>query len=108
VSASNHGWSTHEYIAALPVDAVEEIHLAGHSTRTLDGGRVILIDDHASRVRPEVWTLYEQALARFGAVPTLIEWDNDIPDLDALVTEARQADAYLERITPNAGCALAA
>ncbi len=51
----------------------------------------LLIDDHGSRVAPPVWALYEQALARFGAVPTLIEWDTDVPALSVLVSEADAA-----------------
>src|SRR5882672_831913 len=77
VSAHNHGWDASAYIAALPRDIVGEIHLAGHSVRTFADGSTPRIDDHASRVSAEVWALYQQALARFGPVPTLIECDND-------------------------------
>ncbi|MGO9359903.1 MAG: DUF692 domain-containing protein [Xanthobacteraceae bacterium] len=91
VSAHNHGWDASAYIAALPPEAIGEIHLAGHSIRTLPGGRTLRIDDHGSRVKAEVWALYRQAIARFGAVPTLIEWDNDVPPLDVLVGEANEA-----------------
>ncbi len=108
VSASNHGWSAAAYLAALPADAVAEIHLAGHSLRTLADGRSIRIDDHGSRVSAEVWTLYEQALALFGPVPTLIEWDNDIPDLAVLLDEARQANEMLGRVGRDATHAIAA
>lgn len=65
---------------------VAEIHLAGH----IDCGDIV-IDDHGSRIQAPVWTLYEHALARFGAVPTLIEWDTDIPALDVLLEEAGHA-----------------
>ncbi len=98
VSACNHGWDATTYLDALPAEAVGEIHLAGHSERHVDGGRVLRIDDHASCVGPAVWTLYAQALERFGAVPTLIEWDTDIPSLDVLLDEAAQAQAQLARI----------
>lgn len=96
VSASNHGWNASAYLAALPASAIGEIHLAGHSVRALDGGRTIRIDDHGSRVAPEVWALFAEALARFGVVPTLIEWDTDVPDLDVLLAEAGTAAAYLD------------
>jgi uncharacterized protein (UPF0276 family) len=95
VSASNHGWSPQRYLEALPADAVAQIHLAGHSLRTLEDGRTIRIDDHGSRVAPEVWALFRQALLRFGPLPTLIEWDNDIPALDVLREEAGIADRLL-------------
>lgn len=92
VSAFNHGFDAHEYLAALPAAAVQEIHLAGHSSRNLDGHQ-LLIDTHNTRVAPGVWALYEAAIARFGRIPTLIEWDTDLPALEVLVAEAHQADA---------------
>jgi uncharacterized protein (UPF0276 family) len=98
VSAHNHGWDPLAYLAALPPDAIGEIHLAGHSLRPLADGRVLRLDDHASQVAPGVWALYRHALARFGPVPTLIEWDNDVPPLDVLLGEAAQATALLEEV----------
>ena len=95
VSAHNHGWDASTYLAALPPAAVGEIHLAGHSVRPLDDGSTLRIDDHASRVIAEVWALYREALGRFGPVPTLIEWDTDVPPLDVLVGEAHHADALI-------------
>ena len=92
VSAHNHGWDASAYIAALPPDTVGEIHLAGHSVKTLADGSILRIDDHASRVSDEVWSLYRQAIARFGAVPTLIEWDNEVPPLEVLLNEALHAE----------------
>lgn len=97
VSASNHGWSASGYLDALPVDAIGEIHLAGHSIRELEGGRTIRIDDHGSKVPQPVWSLYAEAIERFGPVPTLIEWDTDIPALEVLLAEARSADDILDR-----------
>jgi uncharacterized protein (UPF0276 family) len=95
VSAHNHGWDASAYLAGLPPAAIGEIHLAGHSVRALPDGGTVRIDDHASRVIGEVWTLYQEALARFGPVPTLIEWDNDVPTLDVLLGEAIHAGALL-------------
>jgi uncharacterized protein (UPF0276 family) len=96
VSACNHGWNPQTYLAALPPAAVGEIHLAGHSVRQFDGGRTLRIDDHGSRVAPEVWALYREALCRFGAVPTLIEWDTGVPPLEILMQEAATAECALE------------
>ena len=96
VSASNHGWDASDYLANLPVAAVAEIHLAGHAVRELQQGAVLLIDDHGSRVAPDVWALYEEALTRFGEVPTLVEWDSNVPLLDVLIGEAQQASRYME------------
>ena len=104
VTAENLGLDPVAYLAALPVDAVGEFHLAGHSVNDADGQR-ILIDDHGSPVSPAVWALYERALDRFGSRPTLVEWDTDIPPLGILVGEARQADARLRRRTSGVGAA---
>ncbi len=95
VSACNHGWDAMTYLAALPSHAIGEIHLAGHTLRRLDDGQALRIDDHGSRVAPEVWALYVQALARFGPVPTLVEWDTNIPPLEVLLGEAAKAAALL-------------
>ncbi len=101
VSAANHGWDPSSYLASLPPAAIGEIHLAGHSVRELANGRVLRIDDHGSRVIPAVWALYGEALARFGPVPTLIEWDTDIPALDVLLDEAGRAAALLDGVPPE-------
>jgi uncharacterized protein (UPF0276 family) len=101
VSACNHGWDAQTYLNALPPSAVEEIHLAGHALRTLDDGSVLRIDDHGARVAAEVWALYEQALRRYGAKPTLIEWDTDIPPFEVLLDEAARASALLRASGAN-------
>jgi uncharacterized protein (UPF0276 family) len=95
VSASNHGWDAHAYLAGLPASAIGEIHLAGHALRELGDGRSLRIDDHGSAVDDAVWALYRAAIDRFGPLPTLIEWDNDIPRLETLVAEADKASAIL-------------
>jgi uncharacterized protein (UPF0276 family) len=94
VSAWNFGLDAEAYLDAVPPAAVGEIHLAGHAENEAEG-RTILIDDHGSRVGEPVWALYERALARFGPVPTLIEWDTDIPALETLRDEAARAGRRL-------------
>jgi uncharacterized protein (UPF0276 family) len=96
VSAMNHDFDPLTYLRALPRAAVKEIHLAGHAVNRYDDGQ-IWIDDHGSRVAAPVWALYSEALRLFGPVPTLIEWDTDIPALDVLLGEARHADALRAR-----------
>ena len=96
VSCCNHGWDAATYLAALPPAAVAEIHLAGHAVKKLDDGQVLRIDDHGSRVAPAVWALYAEALARFGPVPTLVEWDTNVPPLEVLLGEAARAAVVLE------------
>lgn len=108
VSASNHGWDASAYLAALPGPAIGEIHLAGHTARQLEGGRVLRIDDHGSRVAPAVWDLYAEALSHFGPVPTLIEWDTNVPPIDILLNEAAQAATCLDRAREDAAHAVAA
>lgn len=95
VSSCNHGWDATDYLAALPTLAIGEIHLAGHTLKRLDDGQALRIDDHGSCVAPEVWALYAQALARFGPVPTLVEWDTNMPPLEVLFGEAAKAAALL-------------
>jgi len=95
VSSQNHGWDASTYLASLPPAAIGEMHLAGHAVRQLADGRTLRIDDHGSSVIPEVWALYQEALARFGPVPTLIEWDNNIPPLETLLGEARRAASFI-------------
>jgi len=95
VSACNHGFDARRYLRALPAASVGEIHLAGHRLRSFEDGRSIRIDDHGSRVAPEVWALYAEALALFGPRPTLIEWDTDVPPLALLLEEAAHAQRLL-------------
>lgn len=95
VSAHNMGYDAGAYLDGLPSDAIEELHLGGF-TREADEatpGAEILIDTHATRVADAAWRLYAHAIGRFGRRPTLIEWDNEIPALAALMEEARRADA---------------
>jgi len=88
VSAWNFGFDPVAYLDALPVDAIGEIHLAGHhAAEDVD----ILVDDHGSRVAKPVWELYAAAIRRFGSVPTLIEWDTNLPTLEVLLDEANHA-----------------
>ena len=86
VSSYNHEFDPREYIAALPASRVLQIHLAGHT----DNG-AYLLDSHDAHVAPEVWDLYAHTVRILGRVPTLIEWDDKIPELDVLVAESRKA-----------------
>jgi uncharacterized protein len=104
VTTQNLGLDPVAYLAALPPDAVDEIHLAGHSVNDADG-QLLLIDDHGSPVSPAVWALYEHALRRFGAVPTLVEWDTEVPTLEVLLQEARRAEARLQATMGDADAA---
>jgi uncharacterized protein len=97
VSASNHGFSAREYLSAFPLSRVGEIHLAGHAGQTDDEGDLLLIDSHDGPVADAVWKLFEIVIRRRGPVPTLIEWDSNIPDWPILKAEAIAAQAILDR-----------
>lgn len=86
VSSINHGFDPRQYLNAIPVDRVQQIHLAGHS----DHGDYI-VDTHDHAVADPVWALYSDALRRFGTVASMIERDGNIPPLSELVAELRQA-----------------
>ncbi|WP_346840191.1 DUF692 domain-containing protein [Microbulbifer sp. SAOS-129_SWC] len=88
VSCTNHGRSAEQYIAALPLHAVAELHLAGFSRDADSTGAPLLIDSHGSRVDPAVWALYRTTIERIGPSPTLIEWDHHLPPLSTLLAEA--------------------
>jgi uncharacterized protein (UPF0276 family) len=91
VNAVNHAFDADAYLAALPSEAIAEIHLAGFESTP-----ACLVDTHGAPVAPPVWALYRRAIARFGPVPTLIEWDIDIPPLAILLAEAATAQQILE------------
>lgn len=87
VSSVNHGLDPLDFLAAIPEDRVRQIHLAGHS----EGPDGMLIDTHDAPVRPEVWSLYQAAVQRFGPCATMIERDDAIPPLADLLAELDQA-----------------
>jgi uncharacterized protein (UPF0276 family) len=96
VNAFNHGFDAVRYLDSVPAGRVAQFHLAGHS----DHG-TYLLDTHDHPICSEVWTLYEHAIRRFGRVPTLIEWDDNIPELEVLSATAvearRRCEAVLNR-----------
>lgn len=95
VSAVNHRLDPFDYVDRFPLDRVGEIHLAGYD-ETVDGaGDRLLIDAHGSAVRDDVFALYLHTIARSGPLPTLVEWDNDVPALAVLLAEAARVDAAL-------------
>ncbi|HXC58998.1 MAG TPA: DUF692 domain-containing protein [Steroidobacteraceae bacterium] len=95
VSAANHRGDALDYLHGLPLRSVGEIHLAGHAVHEEPAGGQLLIDTHDRPVQPETWELYGAALQLTGAVPTLIEWDAELPDWTVLLQQAEQADRLL-------------
>lgn len=97
VSATNLNYDPRAYIDAFPLDKVGEIHLGGHDEDEDSDGAPLLIDSHGREVVDPVWALYDYTIAKTGPLPTLIEWDTDVPDWPVLANEARRADAILNR-----------
>jgi len=95
VSCTNHRMSAQDYVDAYPVHLVGEIHLGGHAVDEDDEGAPLLIDAHDREVIDDVWALYARAIRRTGPVPTLIEWDNDVPEWPVLYAEAQRAEAMM-------------
>lgn len=95
VSATNHGFSARDYIDGFPLERVAELHLAGYATDRDDDGHKLLIDTHDREVAAGVWRLYSHTLARTGSLPTLIEWDSDIPPWATLFEQACAAERRL-------------
>ena len=87
VNAVNHGFDPAAYLEAIPTELVGQLHLAGHTDC-----QTHLLDNHVGPVPPVVWQLYARAVARFGCVPTLIEWDEEVPEYDVLLSEAQKAE----------------
>jgi uncharacterized protein len=95
VSATNYGVEPLCYLESFPLDRVKEIHLGGHDACVDDAGAPLLIDNHGSPVANAVWRLYARVIARTGAIATLIEWDNNVPDWRTLRAEAIAAQNIL-------------
>ncbi|MDN2580507.1 DUF692 domain-containing protein [Aquibium sp. ELW1220] len=96
VSATNHGFGALDYLMDFPLDLVGEIHLAGHDEQADDEGRPLLIDTHDRAVADPVWALYDTVIRQCGPIPTLVEWDNDVPDWSVLRDEANAAQRILD------------
>ncbi len=100
VSASNLGRSPAAELSAvteaLPAGAIGEIHVAGHSTRSLPDGCILRVDDHGSTVSETVWSMLDTVTRRLGKRPVLVEWDTGIPAFATLQAEAGRASAIVD------------
>lgn len=97
VSCSNHGIDPMSYIKDFPLDKVQEIHLGGHAPDIDDLGKPLLIDAHDREVDEKVWILFERTIEMIGEIPTLVEWDNNVPEWPVLFKEASAAGEILKR-----------
>jgi hypothetical protein len=97
VSSVNHKFDPIKYLDGVPLDRVGQVHLAGHSRYRSKAGEIYLIDTHSKPVCPEVWDLYGETVRRVGPVNTMIEWDHDIPEWDALRAEMLKAKDVQEK-----------
>lgn len=106
VASTNQQWDPVAYIRGYPLSSVKEIHLAGNHPQADEAGRPLLIDTHDRPVEDAVWSLYEITVRLVGPVPTLIEWDADVPTWSKLAAEANRAEtvmsANLPELTPHA------
>ena len=95
VASTNQEWDPFAYVDSYPLTHVQEIHLAGYTREADERGRPLLIDTHNRPVDDLVWRLFEHAVDLLGPVPTLIEWDADLPSWPELHAEAERADAIM-------------
>ena len=98
VSGVNQNYDPLGYVDAFPLHLVGEVHLGGHDEDRDDQGRRLLIDSHGAEVVDPVWELYARVIGKAGPLPTLIEWDNDVPDWPVLAAEAARAARVLEGV----------
>jgi len=97
VSATNHGFAARDYLADFPLEHVGEVHLAGHTEQADDEGELLLIDSHDRPVADAVWKLFDVVISQCGPMPTLVEWDSDLPDWARLKAEADAAQTIIDR-----------
>ncbi len=98
ISATNLGFTPKAYIDSFPLDHVKEVHLGGHAEDKDTNNNIVLIDAHDRAVADPVWELYQYTLSKTGALPSLIEWDNDVPTWDILHQEAKISNQYLNQL----------
>lgn len=106
LSAHNMGYDAYEYIDSMPADAIDELHLGGFTPEEDESspGAELWVDTHSARLTDPAWNLYAYAVRRFGAKPTLIEWDAEIPTLATLLGEASRADEIVAETRCAAAC----
>ncbi len=104
IACTNQQWDPLRYLERFPMTHVRQIHLAGHGRDTDSRGRTVLIDSHDRPVDLAVWELYSRAIARLGPMPTLIEWDQNLPEWPDLLAEAARAEARLLAPTQRIAC----
>src|SRR5260370_22641053 len=97
VSAANHGFGARDYLADFPLEHVGEVHLAGHAQQADDEGELLLIDSHDCPVAGAVWKLFDVVITQSGPIPTLVEWDSDLPDWARLKSHADSAHTLIYR-----------
>ena len=103
ISAANVGYDPVAYLDALPGERIGEVHLAGYEVDDAEPDDPLLIDSHSRPVQADVWQLFRRLVARVGALPTLVEWDNDVPAWPTLHAEMHKAEVILEAYAPPRG-----
>jgi uncharacterized protein (UPF0276 family) len=95
IASTNQEWDSFHYIDSYPLGHVQEIHLAGYTKEVDEKNRPLLIDTHSQPVDELVWSLFAHAIELVGPMPTLIEWDADVPSWAELHAEAERADTIM-------------
>jgi uncharacterized protein len=103
VASTNQRFDSFAYVESFPLSHVQEIHLAGHAREADECNRALLIDTHDRRVDEIVWDLYLDVISRLGEMPTLVEWDADVPDWPILKAEADRAEAIMRAVSLRNG-----
>ena len=103
VSAANGRFAVLDYLADFPLDRVREIHLAGHTEQADDEGELLLIDSHDRPIADAVWKFFDVVIGQCGPVPTVVEWDSELPDWRLLKAEADTAQTVIDRHAEGVG-----
>lgn len=91
VNHKNLDYDIHNYLKKLPIERIKQLHLGGHEARG-----DFLVDTHGAAICDEVWSLYQEVISHFGPIPTLIEWDNNVPAFEDLMQERNKADFIIQ------------
>jgi len=99
ISSLNNGFSASQYIDDINPNFIKEIHVSGHSVKKVSENDALYIDSHDSKVSAPVWNLYKKSICKFGKVPSMIEWDVNIPKLSVILSEADKIKTYMDNAT---------
>ena len=100
VNSINNTFNPGQYLKSLPKSQIKEIHLAGHCHSEANGEN-LLLDTHDREVSKDVWLLYKDAINLYGPIPTLVEWDKAVPQIDVIIDEAYHAQKIINKFNQS-------